>query len=440
MFAELKKIRHHNGFMKYFNNTSWLAGERVLRLAVGLLISVWVARYLGPENFGLISYAQSFVFLFSAFGTLGLDNIVIRELLKDNTERDILLGTSFTLKLIGAVLILPLLAIAVLPTSNSGETNVLIFIIASATIFQSFNVIDYYYQSEVLSKFVAISNSITLGVSSLVKIALIINEAPLIFFAIVSIIDSFVLAVALIYCYTITTRKNIFLWQFEWGKAKFLLQESWPLIISSMVLMIQARIDQVMLKEMVGEKEVGFYSVAMRLIESVAFLTIIVKSSLYPSIQKAKNLAENVYQDRLLNFYRLNFLLFLFVAIPIFFFAEDIVLILFGQSYQPAGILLSLMAIRIFFANMGVSRSVFILTENLIKFSVITMIIGTLTNIALNYLWIEEYGGKGAIYATIVSFLVSIFLIDFMYSKTRKNVLLQINAIFSFYKINLGRH
>ncbi len=164
---------------------------------------------------------------------------------------------------------------------------------------------------------------------------------------------------------------------------------------------------------------------------------MLLKSSLFPAIQNAKKQSEKLYTTRLLNFYRLNFLLFLVVAVPIYLFAEQIVILLFGIEYQPAGVLLALMSIRLFFANMGVARGVFILTENLMQFSLVTMILGTITNVILNYLWIPEHGGKGAIVATIVSFTVTIFLIDVFYAKTRQNVWLQIKSIFTFYKINL---
>lgn len=437
MISRLKHLRQHQGFMRYFKNTSWLMGEKILRMAVGLFVGVWVARYLGPEQFGVLSYAQSFVFLFTALATLGLDGIVVRELIKDETQRDVLLGTSFVLKIIGALLILPVLAIAVQFTSNDDYTNVLIFIIASATVFQSFNVIDFYYQSKVLSKYVALANSISLGFSSLIKISLIINQAPLFTFALMIVFDKAILAIGFIYYYKKTSQLKLFNWNFDWHAAKRLLKDSWPLILSGLVLMIQARIDQIMLKEMVGNVEVGFYSVAMRLIESFAFVTMTLKTSFFPAIQNAKKHSVKLYQHRLLNFYRLNFLLFLIIAIPLFLFSEKLVVLLYGLEFQPAGVLLSLMAIRLFFANMGVARGVFLISENLMKFSLITMILGTIVNIALNYIWIPKYEGQGAVLATIFSFTVTIFLVDVFYKRTRINVFLQIKSIVTFYKVNL---
>ena len=436
MLTKLRSLKNHQGFMKYFKNTSWLFAEKVLRMIVGLFVGIWIARYLGPEQFGLFSYAGAFVGLFTAISTLGLDGIIVRELVKDESKRDVLLGTAFRLKLMGAFGVLLFLAIAVNFTSNDYYTNMLIFIIASATIFQSLNVIDMYFQSKVLSKYVVYANMISLLLSTIIKVTLLLNEAPLVAFAWVVVFDSFVLAIGFLYFY-LQNQLSLKLWKFEKKVAISLLKDSWPLILSGAVLMIQARIDQVMLKEMVGNVEVGYYSVAMRLIEAFAFVPMILKNSLLPSIVNARNHSIELYHDRLLNFYRLNFLLFLVTAIPIFLFSEQIVVILFGIEYQSAGILLALLSIRLFFANMGVARGVFILMENLMKFSLITMIVGTITNVVLNYIWIEQYGAKGAIVATIVSFIVTIFLIDILYNKTRQNILLIFKSMFSFYKINL---
>ena len=104
----------------------------------------------------------------------------MRELVKNNNLNDEIIGTAFWLKLIAAFGVLLLLAIAINFTSNDTYTNILIFIIASATIFQSFNVVDFYFQSKVMSKFVVYANIISLFLSSIVKITLILNEAPLI--------------------------------------------------------------------------------------------------------------------------------------------------------------------------------------------------------------------------------------------------------------------
>ena len=454
MITKLRTLKNHQGFMKYFKNTSWLFGEKILRMIVGLFVGIWVARYLGPEQFGLFSYAQSFVGLFTAIATLGLDGIVVRELVKDESRRDELIGTAFWLKLIGALGVLGILAIAINFTSNDTYTNTLVFIIASATIFQSFNVVDFYFQSKVMGKYIVFANIISLFISSVVKIALILNEAPLEAFAVVIVFDSFVLACGFVYFYIRSRRSHqttrhsqldwesntnlLKTWKFNKQTAVSLLKDSWPLILSGIVLMIQARIDQVMLQEMIGSKEVGYYSGALRLIEVFGFLPMLLNGSIFPALVNAKNVSQELYRERFLNYYRLGFLLFLITSIPIFLFSEMIIVLLYGAAYQPAGILLSLMAIRLFFTNTGVARGAFMNIENLFKFSLITMTFGAIVNVVLNYYLIPLYQSQGAIVATIFSFFVTSFLIDFLYIKTRENVILQIYGMLTFYKINIG--
>jgi O-antigen/teichoic acid export membrane protein len=253
--SKLKSLKDNQGFMKYLKNTSWLFCEKILRMIVGLFVGIWVARYLGPEQFGLFSYAQSFVGLFTAFATLGLDGIVVRELVKDESRRDELIGTAFWMKLFGAFLVLMVLAVAVGFTSNDSLTNSLVFIIASATIFQSFNVIDMYFQAKVMSKYAVFANVISLLLSSMVKIYLIMIKAPLIWFAWSFLFDSFVLACGFLYFFLKNSKLSLKRWSFSKSVAFELLKDSWPLILSGIVVSVYMKIDQVMIKEMLGIKK-----------------------------------------------------------------------------------------------------------------------------------------------------------------------------------------
>ena len=149
MLSKIYNRKTSQGFIRYLKNTSWLFAEKIFRLLLVLSVGIWLARYLEPEQFGILSYAISFVGLFTTLSTLGLDNIIIRELVKDEKKRDLLLGTAFWLKLAGAFLALFILVITVQLTSNNEFENALIFIIASSMIFQSINVIDFYFQSKV---------------------------------------------------------------------------------------------------------------------------------------------------------------------------------------------------------------------------------------------------------------------------------------------------
>ena len=86
---------------KTIANTGWLFADSILRMGVGMFVGVWIARYLGPQQFGVLSYAMAFVALFSAVATLGLDSIVIREVLRNPASANEIMGSAFILKLAG---------------------------------------------------------------------------------------------------------------------------------------------------------------------------------------------------------------------------------------------------------------------------------------------------------------------------------------------------
>jgi O-antigen/teichoic acid export membrane protein len=399
--------------MKYFKNTSWLFFEKILRMIVGLFVGIWVARYLGPEQFGLFSYAQSFVGLFTAIATLGLDEIVVRELLKDESRRDELIGTAFYLKLIGAIAVLIVLAIAIQFTSNDHYTNILVFIIASATIFQAFNVVDMYFQAKVLSKYVVYANVISLFISSIVKIVLILNDAPLIAFAWATLFDSVVLALGFIYYY-IKNNSTFKIQNLKFSKATAvaLLKDSWPLILSGIVISIYMKIDQVMIQEMIGSEAVGQYAAATRLSEAWYFIPMVVASSLFPAIINAKKQSEELYYARLQKLYDLMVWMAIAIALPMTFLSDWLINLLYGEQYSQAGTVLMIHIWTGVFVFLGVAFGKFLTTQNWTKKSFYRTLLGAILNIILNFILIPKYGINGAAIATLLGQFIANYVYD----------------------------
>jgi len=181
--------------------------------------------------------------------------------------------------------------------------------------------------------------------------------------------------------------------------------------------------------------EVGQYSVALKFIEIFGFVPMVLMSTFTPAVSKAKVLDEGLYEARLVNFYRLMFATFLAMAIPIFFFAEDVITLLYGAEYQAAGFLLSLFALRLFFSNMGVGKSIYIVNESMFTYSLLTVVIGAASNIGMNFIFIPRYGTVGAIAASMISFTISIFVVDLFFKKAFRNLKLMFRGIFSFWKL-----
>ena len=424
----IKKIISNQGFQKYLKNTSWLFGERILRMSVGLVVSLWVARYLGPTRFGVLSYAQSFAALFTVFSTLGLDGIVVRELIANESKRDVLMGTSFLLKLGGAFFVILLLTVAVSFSSNDKITNVLIIIVGSASIFQSLNVIDFYFQSKVLSKFVVYANVITFFVSSVIKVILILKKAPLIAFGIVILVDSILVALGCLFFY-LKNNLSVKKWRFDKYLAISLIKDSWPLILGGFMVSVYMKIDQVMIKEMLDPNAVGQYAAAANLNEYWNFINVIIISSLFPAILNAKKISEELYYKRLQRLYDLVVWIAIMIALPLTLFSGRIVHLLYGAAFSAAGDVLKIYVWSGVFVFLGVASGKWILSENLTMLSFWRTFIGAVVNIILNIVLIPLYGINGAANATLISYFISGFLFDAFHKKMRRTFIMKLQTI-----------
>ena len=396
------QLKNHSGFRKYFANTSWLMAERILRMTVALFVGVYVARYLGPERFGLLSYTNSFVGLFLALATLGIESIVIRELVKSPESRNELLGSAFGLKILGTLLMWFIILFSVPLTGNDTQTNIFIAIISLAIFFQAFNVIDFNFQAEVKSKYVVQVQFIQLFLTSFTKLFLIFLKAPLLWFVWVYCFDAFLLALGLVVMYLLKSG-NFWQWRWKWEVARSLLRDSWPLIISGVLVSIYVNIDQVMIKHMIDEQAVGLYAIATRLSTAWYFIPIAITSSMFPAILNAKYNNSSIYHQRLQTLYDILVWMAILIAIAILFLSESIIDLLVGHEYAPAASVLSIAIIAGIFTNIGLINNKFFEAENRQIDILYRSLMGVSVNIILNIILIKKYGIYGAALATVAA-------------------------------------
>jgi O-antigen/teichoic acid export membrane protein len=413
------------GFKRYFKNTSWLFYERVLRMIVGIFVSMWVARYLGPEQFGIFSYASSFVGLFAIVATLGLDSIVVRELVSGNNDKGKIIATTFWLKVSGAILVLFILFIAVSVASVGAFEKVLIFIIASAVVFQSFNVIDFYFQSQVMSKYTAYANLIALSVASVVKILLILSEASLVTFAYVVLFESIVLSMGFLYYFASLSKFKVENLIFNKVLAIKLIKESWPLIFSGMMVAVYMKIDQIMIMEMLGSASVGQYAIAARLSESVYFIPSIISASLFPALINAKKVSSKLYYSRLQNKFDLLVWIAISIIITTLFIKDDLINILVGNEFYESSNILVVHIFASIFSFLGIASSKWFVQEGLQKYLLYRSIWGGILNIVANYFFIQKYGAIGAAYSTVISQVFSSYVFNVFQQRTRHIFIMQ---------------
>ncbi len=404
-------------------------GEKVLRLVLALSIGVWVTRYLGPEQFGVLSYAQSFVAIFAAFSTLGLSDIIVRELVKSQERRDVILGTSFILQMLGSVFIMICLVVTILVNDNDALTNKIIVILGLLTFVNSFGVIASYFSSIVQSKYMALPSLLGLVISSLLKVYFILAEAPLIYFVYILAFDIVFLALGQVWYYQ---RGNISIvnWRFSWKVAKELLQDAWPLILSGIVISIYMKIDQVMIQEMIGSAAVGQYSAAVRLSEAWYFIPTIICSSLFPAIINAKLKGNKFYMARLQRLYDLMVVLGFSIVLPVLLLSEWGINFLYGEAFALAAPVLNIHIWAGVFVFLGVANQKWFINENLQAYNILCLGIGMLGNVFFNLILIPKYGIIGAAFATLLSQFVASVLSPLFFNKTRVSFFMMLRAIF----------
>lgn len=386
------------------SNAGWQLADNLLRMAVALVVGIWLARYLGPAQFGLFSYAVAFVALFSSISSLGLDDIIVRDIVRTSADKETILGTSFTLKLVGGVVaFFAALGTIFFLRPNDGLSQGLVAIIGIGTVFQAFNVIEFWFHSQVQAKYAVLAKNAAFLLCSLGKVVLILVGAPLVAFAWIASAEVMLGMSGLILAYHVRGNR-ILHWNVQLKKGTALLKDSWPLMLSSVVIVIYLRIDQIMLGDMAGDAEVGIYSVAVRLAEVWYFIPSAIYWSLFPGIVEARGLGDEMFFGHLQRLYNWAALSAYAVALPVTFVAPWLVSTLFGEAYARAGLMLSVLIWSNVFTSLEMARSGFLTAMNWTRLYLLTVTLGCLLNVGLNWMLIPRYGGMGAVVASLAAY------------------------------------
>lgn len=423
------RLEGRAGVQRVAVNVIWLLADRIVRLGVGLLVSVWVARYLGPQLFGVYNYAIAFVGLFGFVSTLGLDSIVVRDIVHAPQDANEILGTAFTLKLIGATLtVIVTISTVSLFRSNDPAMPLLVGLIAAGTLFQAFDAIDFWFQSQIQSKYTVYARNAAFLIISLVKVVLIQLQAPLIAFAGAALAEIALGSIGLITAYRLTGH-TVRQWRASLARARSLLGASWPLMLTSIAVWVYMRIDQVMLGSLADDRALGIYSAAVRLSEVWYFIPGAIVSSVFPAILRSKKIDEQLYYDRVQRLFNLMAALSYIIVLPLTLLADPIINLLYGPSYREAsGMFVVLMWTGLFVA-LGVAREAWAVTEGLMRFSFATTVAGAITNIVLNVIFIPRWGALASAWATLVAQAVAVSFSTLLYAPTRRIFVMQLKAL-----------
>lgn len=395
------------GLARYARNTGWIFFAKVSMMVISFLTTLYVARHLGPTNFGELSYAISFVGMFSFLVMLGLDSIIYRELASHPEQKNVLLGTALRLRFIAAISTGLICFATAYIISTDAISLILIAILCTAFLFQSYNIILYEFQAAVQSKEISILSIYITFILSILKVTIIYFDQGVIYLAMVLLAESIFYAGGYLYL-----RKKVFgsisNWYFDINVAKMLLHQSWPLIFSSAFVVIYARIDQIMLKHLVDATAVGLYDAAVRLSEVWYFVPSVMISSLFPAIMNAKKTSFIEYKKRIYALFYLIVFFCIIVSAATSVLAKPIVAIVFGAAFAPSASVLQIY-IWAFVPISLLSLAIQILiAEKASKTASVSTLITMILNVSANFILIPLYGIGGAAMATLLSATITI--------------------------------
>lgn len=426
-----------NGFInKIITNVAWLFFEKLLRLTISIFVIAQLARYLQPEQFGVLNYSISLVSIFVIISSLGLNGIVVRDLIDKPNKANMILGTAFILRM-GAALVAYLILIMSISSlkPNNEQIQYIVILLGIILFFKPAETIKLWFESQVSSKYSAwVESAVFIFIASL-NITLIYLGMPLISFVYVLVIESLLLFLLLLYVYS-NIVGSLVNWKASKEEAKLLLKESWPLIISSTAWIIYNRVDQLMIGELLGNQSVGYYSVVSKLSETMIVFPTIIAFSIIPTIIKLRKENLEYYHKKFQFVYDVTIIPTLFAALITTYFADWIILFLFGEKYSSSSSILVIHIWSIIFTAMAVVSGKYLINEGLQKITMQRHLIGLLINIILNYFFIPVYGIEGAAIATLISLIFSNYIFDIFRKDTRLIFLQKTKSILFIFRLN----
>lgn len=398
-------------------NIIYLAFDKLIRLGLGLIVFTMIARYFGPEKFGLINYSFSIVYIFCAISTLGMQGIIVRDLV-DSRSVGLIIGTGFVVRFFSAIVLYPIsiLTVIILRPDDSlvlYTTSILSLLI----FFNNCEVFKYWFESKILYKNVVIVENAIFLLVSIVKLAMLYYLVEFEVYILTFAVESLIVCFAIFCLFKVKSGNTRLEYRFE--EAKYLIKTSAPLIISAAAWVVYTRVDTLMVGNLLGDDYVGYYAAATKVSDIFNFIPIIIVSSFVPIIQKYRNCDQEVYLKKFQSLYDYTVSLMFIISLVVILSSDFVIASLFGVEYVNSASVLKMYIFVVVINGLGLIGGKYLLIDGMQKITMYRHLFGLLLNIPLNLLLIPIYGINGAAVATILSLFVSNYLLDYLFVETK---------------------
>lgn len=404
---------------RVFKNASWIIMCRIAQMIINLVVGMLSARYLGPDNYGLINYACSVVSFALPIMQLGLTSILVHELVQHPEDEGEILGTSILMSGISAVVcFFGVIAFSVVANAGEKETIIVCALASVSLFFQAMEVIIYWFQTKLMSKYTSVLMFAVYVVIAIYKILLLVTEKKIYWFAIAMAIQEMLVAVG---CIAIYRKKGGKPFSWSISRAKLLFSHSYHYIISALMVTLFVQTDKVMIKIMLDSAATGFYSCAANCVSMTNFVFAAIIDSMRPAILESKKEGKQSYEKSIALLYCIIIYLSLAQSVGMSLLAKPIITILYGKAYIFAIPTLQILVWNSIFSYIGAVRNIWILAEQKQKYLWIINLMGALANVILNYIMIPIWGINGAAFASVLTQLITNIIISHLIKPIREN-------------------
>ena len=388
------------------SNAAWLMLDKMARAGLALTVGAWVARQLGPTQFGELSYAVTLIVLFQGVCNLGADGLIVRDIARSPDRAAEILGTAFRLRLLaGLGCWAAATGLVALLRPQDTQAILLTAIVGASLVFQAADTIDLWFQSQSRNAYPVRAKLAAYTVANVVRVGMLLNNAPLWAFALAAVVDAAALAGALAVVYSRSKVQQA--WHHSWVRAWRLLRESAPFMVSGVAALLYMRIDQIMIREMLGEEALGIYSAAVPLSHVWAVVPVALATALAPFVARKKAEGEVAYMSAIARVFQVFAAISVLVTMVTALLAEPLVFLLYGQAYAAAAPVLALHVMANVFIFMGVAQGLWLINEGHGRMTLYRTGLGAVVCIAGNWLLIPRFGLMGSAAVTVLAQFVA---------------------------------
>lgn len=408
-------------------NAGWIVVCKGVQAVFGLILSMLTTRYLGPERYGLINYAASILLFASPVAQLGYTATLVSEIVKKPDQEGEILGSAIASSIVSSVLCLAGVSAFVRIANPQEPTTILVCELYNLLLIsQGIELIQYWFQSKLLARYTALTTLVIYLLVFVYQVFILLTNGSIYLLSISKALQHGVIAMALLVFYHRMGGQKL---RFSFSCTRRLLEGGRPFILSCLMMVIFAQTDRIMIKNMIGDEAMGYYSAAIMCATCSEFLFVAIIDSFRPGILEARLHSEAGFEDRMRGLYAVMIVLSLVQSVIITLLARPILLLLCGSAYLPAQRTLQIVVWYTAFSYIGSARSIWIIAEEKQRLLLPINVSGAMVNIGLNLMLIPRRGIEGAAIATLLTQIFTNVVMGFVLKPIRPNNRLLMDAL-----------